>query len=124
MGTQSLNKSRDTLKLPNIGDVSKNFGDSNSFIYKIEIYEKQSSATLQKSILVFSVPKAPRFGSGPKYAGEPSYYVDTCFKPNSTKGVGFGFGNKRQFPEWLEKNMKENPAPGAYFYQSKPVNSP
>ena len=31
MGTQSLNKSRDTLKLPNIGDVSKNFGDSKSF---------------------------------------------------------------------------------------------
>lgn len=88
------------MKLPNIGDVSKNFGDSKSFFY-LGIYEKQSSATLQKSILVFSVPKAPRFGSGPKYAGEPSYYVDSCFKPNSTKGVGFGFGNKRQFPEWM-----------------------
>ena len=79
-----------SLRLPNIGDVSKNFGD--------KIFDKQSSATLQKSILVFSMPKAPRFHSGPKYSGEPSYYVDTCFKPNSPKGVGFGFGNKRQFP--------------------------
>jgi hypothetical protein len=61
------------------------------------------------------MPKAQRFGSGPKYCGEPSYYVDTCFKPNATKGVGFGFGSKRQFPEWMEKNMKENPAPGSYF---------
>ena len=61
------------------------------------------------------MPKALRFYSGPKYIGDPSYYVDSCFKPNSTKGVGFGFGSKRQFPEWLEKNMKENPAPGAYF---------
>lgn len=38
-------------------------------IFNLGIYDKQSSATLQKSILVFSVPKAPRFGSGPKYAG-------------------------------------------------------
>lgn len=52
------------------------------------------------------MPKAPRFGHGPKYAGEPSYYVETSFKNNSGKGAGFGFGNKRQFPEWLEKNMK------------------
>ncbi len=65
------------------------------------------------------MPKAQRFGSGPKYAGEPSYYVDSCFKPNTTKGVGFGFGNKKQFPEWLQKNMKENPAPGAYFEEGK-----
>lgn len=40
-----------------------------SFIPNLGIYDIQSSATLQKSILVFSVPKAPRFGSGPKYAG-------------------------------------------------------
>jgi hypothetical protein len=39
------------------------------FLLTLGIFEKQSSATLQKSILVFSVPKAPRFGSGPKYAG-------------------------------------------------------
>jgi hypothetical protein len=61
------------------------------------------------------MPKGQRFNSGPKYSGEPSYYVDTCFKPNSSRGVGFGFGNKRQFPEWMERNMKENPAPGSYF---------
>jgi hypothetical protein len=61
------------------------------------------------------MPKANRFGGGPKYAGEPSYYVDTCFKSNPSKGVGFGFGSKRQFPEWMERNMKENPSPGAYF---------
>lgn len=60
-GQGSLNRSRDTLRLPNIGDVSRNYGD--------KIFDKQSSATLQKSILVFSVPKAPRFGNGPKYAG-------------------------------------------------------
>ena len=67
----------------------------------LEIFDKQSSATLQKSILVYSMPKANRFGSGTKYTGEPSYCVDSCFKPNSTRGVGFGFGNKRQFPEWM-----------------------
>jgi hypothetical protein len=44
------------------------------------------------------MPKAQRFNSGPKYSGEPSYYVDSCFRPGSTKGVGFGFGSKRQFP--------------------------
>lgn len=27
-GNQSFNKSTDTFKLPNIGDMSKNFGDS------------------------------------------------------------------------------------------------
>ena len=70
-------------------------------LLNLEIFDKQSAATLQKSILVYSVPKASRFGHGPKYAGEPSYYVDTCFKQNSSKGAGFGFGNKRQFPEWL-----------------------
>jgi len=30
------------------------------------------------------------------------------------KGAGIGYGHKKQFPEWVEKNMKENPAPGAY----------
>ena len=81
----------------------------------LEIYDKQSTATLQNSILVYSMPKASRFNSGPKYSGEISYYVDTCFKPNSRKGTGFGYGSKRQFPEWMEKNMKENPAPGSYL---------
>lgn len=53
------------------------------------------------------MPRADRFAStGPKYSGEPSYYVDSCFKPNSGKGVGFGFGSKKQFPDWMEKNMK------------------
>lgn len=65
------------------------------------IFDKQSAATLQKSILVYSMPKANRFGNGPKYQGEPSYYVDTAFKPNSGKGAGFGFGSKRQFPDWM-----------------------
>lgn len=37
--------------------------------FNIEIFDKQSSATLQKSIHVFSVPKADRFSSGPKYSG-------------------------------------------------------
>ena len=63
------------------------------------------------------MPKSNRFTHGPKYAGEPSYYVDTAFKPNSGKGAGFGYGNKRQFPEWMEKNMKQNPAPGSYDKQ-------
>ena len=66
------------------------------------------------------MPKSNRFAYNTKYVGEPSYYVDTAFKPNSGKGVGFGFGNKRQFPEWMEKNMKENPAPGAYDRQTAP----
>ena len=66
------------------------------------------------------MPKAPRFGHGPSYQGEPSYYVDTCFKTNG-RGTGFGFGNKRQFPEWMERNMKENPPPGAYFDHHQPL---
>jgi hypothetical protein len=61
------------------------------------------------------MPKANRFNSDPKYSGEPSYCVDSCFKPNPTKGAGFGFGRKKQFPDWMERNMKENPPPGAYF---------
>lgn len=61
------------------------------------------------------MPRAHRFANGPKYTGEPTYVMDSCFKTSSSKGVGFGFGNKRQFPEWLERNMKENPAPGAYL---------
>ncbi len=60
------------------------------------------------------MPKADRFGRGATYSGEPSYYVDSCFKSNSGKGAGFGFGSKKQFPDWMEKNMKENPAPGSY----------
>lgn len=47
------------------------------------------------------MPKGPRFTNGPKYSGEPSYCIDTCFKSNSTKGVGFGFGRKKQFPDWV-----------------------
>jgi hypothetical protein len=39
------------------------------YFYNLEIFDKQSSATLQKSILVYSMPKASRFGSGPKYCG-------------------------------------------------------
>ena len=61
------------------------------------------------------MPKANRFGDGPKYSGEPSYCVDSTFKKGSTKGAGFGFGRKKQFPDWMERNMKENPAPGSYF---------
>ena len=61
------------------------------------------------------MPKAPRFGNDIKYNGEPSYCLDSCFKSNTTKGVGFGFGHKKQFPDWMERNMKDNPAPGSYF---------
>lgn len=35
----------------------------------LEIFEKQSSSTLQRSILVYSMPKANRFNNGPKYTG-------------------------------------------------------
>jgi hypothetical protein len=64
---------------------------------------------------VFSIPKARRFGNDPKYNGEPSYCLDSCFKPSASKGAGFGFGSKKQFPDWMQRNMKENPAPGSYF---------
>ena len=99
-----MEKSRNTIKLPDINHP-KNWGDSN-FILIIEIYEKQSSSTLQKSIVAYSLPKAHRFASGPEYTGEPTFVIDTSFKANSTKGAGFGFGNKRQFPDWMERNMK------------------
>lgn len=61
------------------------------------------------------MPKANRFSNEPKYSGEPTYCLDSCFKSSSLKGVGFGFGRKKQFPDWVERNMKENPSPGAYF---------
>lgn len=83
----------------------KKFGDSN-YLFNLGIFDKQSSSTLQKSILVYSMPKAERFSNEPKYSGEPSYYVESSFKPNSGKGVGFGFGNKKQFPDWMSRNMK------------------
>jgi hypothetical protein len=69
------------------------------------------------------MPKANRFGNGPKYSGEPSYCLDSCFKKGSTKGAGFGFGRKKQFPDWMERNMKENPAPGSYFDAGHDFNS-
>lgn len=102
--------------MPSIVDP-KNYGDSN-YIIILEIFQKQSSSTLQKSIHVYSMPRAHRFANGPKYTGEPTYVMDSCFKTNGSKGVGFGFGNKRQFPEWMERNMKENPAPGSYLDNS------
>lgn len=61
------------------------------------------------------MPKANRFNQEPKYSGEPSYCIDSCFKKNTVKGAGFGFGRKKQFPDWQERNMKELPAPGIYF---------
>ena len=44
------------------------YGDS-KYIRYIGIFDKQSAATLQKSILAYSVPKANRFNSDPKYSG-------------------------------------------------------
>jgi len=90
-----------------MGSIHQAYGD--------RIFDRQSAATLQKSILAYSMPKADRFNQGPKYSGEPSYCLDSCFKKTNTKGAGFGFGRKKQFPDWMERNMKENPAPGAYF---------
>jgi hypothetical protein len=40
-----------------------------NFYSYLEIFDKQSSSTLQKSIVVYSMPKANRFGNGPKYTG-------------------------------------------------------
>jgi hypothetical protein len=61
------------------------------------------------------MPKGPRFINEPKYTGEPSYCLDSCFKVNPSKGAGIGFGRKKQFPDWMERNMKDNPPPGAYL---------
>ena len=55
------------IKFPSLNDP-KNFGDSN-YLLILEIYDKQSSSTLQKSILVYSLPKANRFNNAPKYTG-------------------------------------------------------
>jgi hypothetical protein len=40
-----------------------------NFYFYLEIFDKKSSSTLQKSIVVYSMPKANRFGNGPKYTG-------------------------------------------------------
>jgi hypothetical protein len=69
------------------------------------------------------MPKANRFNHHPKYSGEPAYCIDSCFKLNSSKGVGFGFGGKRQYPAWMERNMKENPPPGAYIDNAKELKN-
>lgn len=47
------------------------------------------------------MPKANRFNHDPKYSGEPSYCLDSAFKPNIAKGAGFGFGRKKQYPDWM-----------------------
>ena len=71
--------------------------------------------TLQKSIVSYSMPKAIRFTHDTKPAGaEPSYFIDSCFRTDKGKGTGFGYGTRKPYPDWMERNMKENPAPGAY----------
>lgn len=70
-------------------------------LYYLEIYDIQSSATLQKSIHAYSMPKEPRFRSKPIPEGEPSYNIESSFKLNISKGVGIGYGNKSQFPKWM-----------------------
>lgn len=40
-----------------------------NFYFYLEIFDKKSASTLQKSIVVYSMPKANRFGNGPKYTG-------------------------------------------------------
>lgn len=82
--------------------------------YMAGIYENQSSSTLQHSVHCYSMPRAERFPSRTKYVGEPSYYNDSSFKKNPRRGFSFGFGEKQVLPSHVLKNMKENPAPGAY----------
>jgi hypothetical protein len=61
------------------------------------------------------MPKAERFKNPVKTKlFESTYYVGSCFKGEATKGTGFGYGTRKPYPQWLERNMKENPAPGAY----------
>ena len=112
-----INRSKDTLNLPSIvnNSIYSNVYGDRTYPYSLGIFDKQSAATLQKSILAYSMPKANRFSQEPKYSGEPSYCIDSCFKKNTVKGAGFGFGRKKQFPDWQERNMKELPAPGIYF---------
>jgi hypothetical protein len=58
--------------------------------------------TLQKSILSYSMPKAIRFVDHNKLIGsEPSYYVESCFRTDKSKGAGFGYGNRRPYPDWM-----------------------
>jgi hypothetical protein len=59
-----------------------------------------------------------------KYSGEPTYCNDSCFKPNPYKGAGIGFGRKKQFPDWMEKNMIDNPAPGVYNKSMRDIIKP
>lgn len=83
--------------------------------YYLEIYNISSAATLQKSIHAFSMPKAERFRDRPKYNGvEPSYHVESCFKNDRSRGPHIGFGEKKILPDYVMKNMKENPGPDTY----------
>lgn len=84
-------------------------------MHKLRIYEEE----IQTRNRGFSIPKGKRF-VGEKYSGEPAYYIGSSFDPKSKKGVGFGFGNKQMLPHWKVRNMKENPGPGFYDYDSDP----
>jgi hypothetical protein len=35
---------------------------------------------------------------------------------NKQKGPGFGYGERKPYPRWMECVMKENPAPGSYSF--------
>ena len=61
------------------------------------------------------MPKGERFRDRPKYNGvEPSYYVESCFGKDRSRGPHIGFGDKKIIPDYQVRNMKDNPAPNRY----------
>jgi len=89
------------------------FGDSTFFV-DLEIYDNKSATTLQKSVLCYSVPKARRFLKPRLQEAGNTYFSGSCFQQSKSKGTSFGYGNRKAYPLWLERNMKENPAPNSY----------
>lgn len=69
---------------------------------------------MQKSVLSYSVPKATRFGEAKYVCSGTTYYTGTCFEAKG-KGTSFGFGERKPYPLWMERNMKEYPAPNTYL---------
>lgn len=64
----------------------------------IGIYNNQSSGTMQRSINVYSIPKAIRFKYEASSNQGAPIFVNELSKSTITKGAGIGFGNKKVMP--------------------------
>jgi hypothetical protein len=101
--------------MASLNRLPQNYGD--------KIYDKQSAYTMQNTIVSYTIPKGARFNSRVEVI-EPSYYVANSINKSKYQITTLGYGNRRPYPQWMERNMRELPAPGAYnlVQTSKPFD--